>query len=74
MPKFRGDLKMPNDQLGRFLPGGDRVMLLDSGVAKYSRRELSNLTQRREVAKIELQNFAASRLCVILYSVVALPP
>ncbi|MFT4555906.1 MAG: hypothetical protein ACI93T_002311 [Porticoccaceae bacterium] len=36
-------------------------MLLDSGVAKYSRRELSNLTRRREVAKIELQNFASLR-------------
>jgi hypothetical protein len=34
---------------------------------------LSDLTQRREVAKIGRQNFASSRLCVILYLVAALP-
>jgi hypothetical protein len=34
---------------------------------------LSNLTQRREVAKIGLQKFASSRLCVILSLVAALP-
>jgi hypothetical protein len=36
-------------------------------------RTLSNLTQSHEAAKIGLQNFAASRLCVILPLVAALP-
>jgi hypothetical protein len=35
-------------------------------------RTLSNLTQRREVAKIGHQDFASSRLCVILSLVAAL--
>jgi len=36
-------------------------------------RTLSHLTQRREVAKIELQNFASSRHCVIFSSATAVP-
>jgi hypothetical protein len=35
-------------------------------------RTLSDFTQSREVAKIGLQNFASSRLCVILSLVAAL--